>query len=439
MAYEIGHAPAKDIAKEAIWVADNSTGGGAWYSPEEFLALLKVPAGPTGPQGVPGEAGPQGPAGSTGAEGPQGKVGPEGPTGPQGPQGPIGPTGPQGPAGGTTPPPTVTVPSAPTNLVAIPGNDELTLSWDAPASDGGANITTYPVSRSGANTVNVGGTSTVITGLTNGTQYTVDVAAENSAGTGQAASVSATPVAPVTTGFTPNLPASYLAQLASAPTFSDNFAGTKLDSSKWNSTYLNSGGGVVGVNSTSAANVVVNNGLTLLLASMTDGSCIDTSGKFTFNQGYVQAIMTLPKAANGFVANWGGLYTATSQYLTQSAIEEIDVNETAPLTNYGGGNNWQPTFNLHTAEDAGFFYEAPSVKNGVNYAGVQHTYGAFWSGNTVTAFWDGVAVETYTGVDAANIGQLHNIFLCEGTATTYNPLVGASIKVAQVAYWPLAS
>ena len=44
MAYQIGHAPAPSIAKAAIWVADNTTGGGAWYSIAEFLALLGISA-----------------------------------------------------------------------------------------------------------------------------------------------------------------------------------------------------------------------------------------------------------------------------------------------------------------------------------------------------------------------------------------------------------
>ena len=59
-----------------------------------------VPAGPQGPQGVPGDQGPQGIQGNDGAQGPQGN---DGAPGPQGPQGDVGPQGPQGDPGGTNP------------------------------------------------------------------------------------------------------------------------------------------------------------------------------------------------------------------------------------------------------------------------------------------------------------------------------------------------
>lgn len=53
----------------------------------------QIPAGPAGPQGLPGEPGAAGPQG---LQGPQGEPGPIGPEGPQGPQGEPGPAGPQG-------------------------------------------------------------------------------------------------------------------------------------------------------------------------------------------------------------------------------------------------------------------------------------------------------------------------------------------------------
>src|SRR5439155_1881010 len=65
-------------------------------------------------------------------------------------------------------------PGAPTNLQAIPGNGNVSLTWSAPSSDGGSPITTYTVYR-GTNSgnqsysVQVGTvTSDPVTGLTNG-------------------------------------------------------------------------------------------------------------------------------------------------------------------------------------------------------------------------------------------------------------------------------
>lgn len=85
---------------------------------------------------------------------------------------------------------------APQNLAGTPGNQQVTLSWDAPASNGGSAITDYVVqytSNGGVNWTTVGdGVSPnppappglVITGLTGGIGYNFRVAAVNSLGTG---------------------------------------------------------------------------------------------------------------------------------------------------------------------------------------------------------------------------------------------------------------
>jgi titin len=93
-----------------------------------------------------------------------------------------------------------TVPGAPTALSATPGNAKLTLTWTAPASNGGAAITDYIVNYSvnGGPPITFGDgvkptTGAVITGLVNGTTYTITVAAVNLAGTGPAVSSTAKP------------------------------------------------------------------------------------------------------------------------------------------------------------------------------------------------------------------------------------------------------
>lgn len=65
------------------------------YSSSGLLSakLAAIPAGPQGPQGIPGI---QGPIGVTGATGPAGAPGPQGATGPAGPQGSAGIQGPAG-------------------------------------------------------------------------------------------------------------------------------------------------------------------------------------------------------------------------------------------------------------------------------------------------------------------------------------------------------
>ena len=101
--------------------------------------------------------------------------------------------------GSTTP---RTMPGAPENLVLTRGNAQITVTWDAPTNNGGDTVSDYDLdyklasasgwtdsSHSGA------GTSFVITGLTNGSEYDVRIAATNGAGPGPYVEDSATPLA----------------------------------------------------------------------------------------------------------------------------------------------------------------------------------------------------------------------------------------------------
>jgi methionine-rich copper-binding protein CopC len=91
-------------------------------------------------------------------------------------------------------------PSAPQNLTATGGNTSVTLSWQAPTSNGGAAITSYNIYRSTTSgsevlvATGVSGLSYTDRGLTNGTTYFYEVAAVNSAGVGALSNeASATP------------------------------------------------------------------------------------------------------------------------------------------------------------------------------------------------------------------------------------------------------
>lgn len=91
-------------------------------------------------------------------------------------------------AGGTAPPVTATAPGPPGSVTATGGTGQATVTWTAPASNGGATITSYRVTV-GSVVVTLPATSlsTVVTGVPAGT-YTPTVAATNSAGTGPATS-----------------------------------------------------------------------------------------------------------------------------------------------------------------------------------------------------------------------------------------------------------
>ncbi|MFY8213176.1 MAG: beta strand repeat-containing protein, partial [Flavobacterium sp.] len=103
-----------------------------------------------------------------------------------------------------------TTPSAPTIGTITPGNGQLSVAFTA-GSDGGASITDYKWSVDGTNYTTRAGTGSpiVITGLTNGTAYTVRIRAVNAAGDGSVATASAaatpvtSPSAPTITSITP--------------------------------------------------------------------------------------------------------------------------------------------------------------------------------------------------------------------------------------------
>ena len=107
------------------------------------------------------------------------------------------------------PPAANTVPGAPTIGTATPGNSQATVTWSAPASNGGSAITGYVVTpyigATAQTTTTVGNVlTTPITGLTNGTTYTFRVAAINSVGTGSQSANSNT-VTPATVPGAPTI------------------------------------------------------------------------------------------------------------------------------------------------------------------------------------------------------------------------------------------
>ena len=94
-----------------------------------------------------------------------------------------------------------TLPAAPTNLLPVPGDRAVTLSWSNP---GGDTITSHEVSTDGGTTFSdipnsahgqTNATGYTVTGLTNGTRYTFAVRAVNGTGNGLVATVNARPIA----------------------------------------------------------------------------------------------------------------------------------------------------------------------------------------------------------------------------------------------------
>ncbi|MFI0943956.1 fibronectin type III domain-containing protein [Streptomyces sp. NPDC021020] len=95
-----------------------------------------------------------------------------------------------------------TAPGAPAGVTATTRDSQVTVTWTAPTDDGGTPVTGYTVTtRQGATVVGTpittgpGIRTATVTGLTNGTAYTIAVTADNAVGHGPETTVTATPQA----------------------------------------------------------------------------------------------------------------------------------------------------------------------------------------------------------------------------------------------------
>ena len=95
----------------------------------------------------------------------------------------------------------IAIPDAPENLSAAPGDGQVALSWEKPSNDATIGNYNYEVSTDGGDNYSAipdsdkETTAHTVMGLTNGTEHMFAVRAENDAGKGLAATVTATPIA----------------------------------------------------------------------------------------------------------------------------------------------------------------------------------------------------------------------------------------------------
>jgi hypothetical protein len=132
-------------------------------------------------------------------------------------------------------------PSAPQSFTATAASSSsINLSWAAPATNGGAAITSYTLKR-GATTIYSGaGTSFTDTGLSPATGYSYTVLANNSVGAGPTASASATTLVNV-----PTAPTSFSATAANSSTINLSWAAPSSNGGAAVSSYTLRRGGTV--------------------------------------------------------------------------------------------------------------------------------------------------------------------------------------------------
>jgi len=118
-----------------------------------------------------------------------------------------------------------TTPGSPSGLTVTAGHSLVTLSWTAPASDGGSALTRYRVYdgttagfQDGTAATTSTGTSATVTRLTDGTTYYFRVAAVNAVGEGPASAEASAVVPAVTSSGSPRSSASLTTSEFTAPT-----------------------------------------------------------------------------------------------------------------------------------------------------------------------------------------------------------------------------
>ncbi len=220
-----------------------------------------------------------------------------------------------------------TVPSAPTIGTATSGNTKATVTWTAPASNGGAAITAYIVTpyiggeAQTAQQFNSTATTETVTGLTNGTAYTFTVAAVNSVGEGSqsAASNSVTP-----------------ATVPGAPTIGSVTGGNDSVTVTWAAPASNGGEPITGYVVTPYIGGVAQTATTFNSTATTETVTGLTNGtSYTFKVAATNSVGTGAQSAASSAVTPATLPGAPTMGTVTSGNDSVTVNWTAPASNGG--------------------------------------------------------------------------------------------------------
>ena len=210
--------------------------------------------------------------------------------------------------------------------------------------------------------------------------------------------------------------------------FDSEFNGTSLDTTQWSTGWFGSGV-TKGVNSLETecmdpAQVSVSNGALNLAAIAKPESCggatqpytsgmVTTNGLFNFTYGYMEARIWLPGSTS--VVDWPAFWADGQNWPTTG---EIDVME-------GLGGPVQAHFH-YTGGSLG-----PLTGVG-NFTGGWHTFAADWEPGSVTFYYDGVSIGSFTsGITSAPMYLILDMAI-SGASPAVAP---ATMKVDYVRVW----
>jgi len=253
--------------------------------------------------------------------------------------------------------PPAAAPGAPTTVTASPANAQATVSFIAPASNGGSALS-YTVTSSPGGLIAKGAASPLtVTGLTNGTAYTFTVTASNAAGT-SAASAASSSVTPV--------------GAPGAPTIGTATPGNATASVGFSAPVSNGGSAITGytVTSNPAGGVDANVGTTGLTHSITG---LTNGTAYTFTVTASSAAGTSAVSAASSSVTPAGVPGAPTIGTATPGATTASVSFTAPVSNGGSAiTGYTVTSNPAGGVDAnvgttGLTHSITGLTNGTAY------------------------------------------------------------------------